>query len=80
MTRRQYSNPPIEEAICEFRFAPGQVWNFTIPGLFYEKVRDLYTGEPQQQNLITTEFKFGRMPLAKPEITVFSAPLRFVIP
>lgn len=70
MTRRQYTNPPIEEAICEFRFAPGQAWNFTVPGLFYEKVRDLYTGEPQQQNLITTEFKFGRMPPAKPEVTV----------
>ncbi|MEH2459537.1 TIGR04255 family protein [Nostoc sp.] len=70
MTRRQYCNPPIEEAVCEFRFAPGQAWNFTVPGLFYEKVRDLYTGEPQQQNLIATEFNFGQMPLVKPEITV----------
>ncbi|WP_375476528.1 TIGR04255 family protein [uncultured Nostoc sp.] len=69
MTRRQYFNPPIEEAVCEFRFAPGQAWNFTVPGLFYEKIRDLYTGEPQQQNSIATEFKFGQMP-ANAEITV----------
>jgi len=27
MTRRQYRNPPITEAVCEFRFAPGQAWN-----------------------------------------------------
>lgn len=80
MTRRQYTNPPIEEAICEFRFAPGQAWNFTIPGLFYEKVRDLYTGEPQQQSLITTEFKFGRVPPAKPEITVTQELPKFLFP
>ncbi|MEH2382791.1 MAG: TIGR04255 family protein [Nostoc sp.] len=80
MTRRQYSNPPIEEAICEFRFAPGQAWNFTIPGLFYEKARDLYTGEPQEQSLITTEFKFGRVPPAKPEITVTQEMPKFLFP
>ncbi|QMS90513.1 hypothetical protein HUN01_24125 [Nostoc edaphicum CCNP1411] len=47
MTRRQYPNPPIEEAVCEFRFAPDPAWNLTIPGLFYEKIKDFYTGEPQ---------------------------------
>jgi uncharacterized protein (TIGR04255 family) len=62
MTRRQYPNPPIVEAVCEFRFDPGVVWNLTVPGLFYGKVRDLYTGEPQQQNLIATEFQLGQVP------------------
>jgi uncharacterized protein (TIGR04255 family) len=62
MTRRQYPNPPIAEAVCEFRFAPGQAWNLTVPGLFYEKIRDLYTGEPRHQNLIVTELKSGHIP------------------
>jgi uncharacterized protein (TIGR04255 family) len=69
MTRRQYSNPPIEEAVCEFRFVPGPAWNLTVPGLFYEKIRDAYPGEPQQQNLIATEVLAGQMP-ANPEFTV----------
>ncbi|MEH1798442.1 MAG: TIGR04255 family protein [Nostoc sp.] len=80
MTRRQYSNPPIEEAICEFRFAPGQAWNFATPGLFYEKVRDLYTGEPRQQNSIATEFKFSQMPPANPEVTVIQDLPKFLFP
>lgn len=69
MTRRQYRNPPIAEAVCEFRFAPGPAWNLTVPGLLYEKIRDDYPGEPQQQNLIAAEFQSGQMP-ANPELTV----------
>jgi uncharacterized protein (TIGR04255 family) len=69
MTRRQYSNPPIEEAVCEFRFAPGSAWNLTVPGLFYEKIKDAYPGEPRQQNLIATEVVAGQTP-ANPEFTV----------
>lgn len=69
MTRRQYPNPPIEEAVCEFRFAPGPKWNLTIPGLFYEKIRNTYPGEPQQQDLIDTDIFSENIP-ANHEITV----------
>lgn len=69
MQRRQYRNPPIEEAVCEFRFVPGPTWNLTVPGLFYEKVRDSYPGEPQQQNLIAAEVQASPQP-SNPEITV----------
>ncbi|QLE55979.1 TIGR04255 family protein [Nostoc sp. TCL26-01] len=62
MTRRQYPNPPIEEAVCEFRFAPGQRWNLTVPGLFYERIRDTYPGEPRQQNLIQAELQIEPAP------------------
>ncbi|MEI1374550.1 TIGR04255 family protein [Nostoc sp. UHCC 0926] len=79
MTRRQYRNPPIAEAVCEFRFAPGQAWNLTVPGLFYEKIRDLYTGEPQQQNLIVTEFKSGQIP-ANPDLTVTQGVTKLLFP
>ncbi|MFN6540064.1 MAG: TIGR04255 family protein [Nostoc sp. EkiNYC01] len=68
MTRRDYLNPPIEEAVCEFRFAPSTAWNLTVPGLFYEKIRDFYPGEPRQQNLIAAEIIAGKMP-ANPEVT-----------
>ncbi|MUG97107.1 TIGR04255 family protein [Scytonema sp. UIC 10036] len=62
MAQRQYRNPPIEEAVCEFRFAPGSAWNFTVPGLFYEKIKDFYTGEPRQQNLVAAEFQTSPQP------------------
>ncbi len=68
MQRRQYRNPPIEEAVCEFRFVPGPTWNLTVPGLFYEKVSDSYPGEPRQQNLIAAEVQANPQ-LTNPEIT-----------
>jgi len=37
---KKYRNPPIIEALCEFRFEPGPPWDLAIPGLVYEKVRD----------------------------------------
>ncbi len=38
MVSRQYSNPPIIEAVCEFRFTPDTEWDLTIPGFIYEKL------------------------------------------
>src|SRR5690606_36924943 len=35
----QYRNPPIIEAICEFRFSSETKWDPTIPGLVYEKLK-----------------------------------------
>lgn len=37
---RRYRNPPIIEALCEFRFEPSASWDLTIPGLIYEKTRE----------------------------------------
>jgi uncharacterized protein (TIGR04255 family) len=35
-----YTNPPITEAICEFRIALDTDWDLTVPGLYYARVRD----------------------------------------
>lgn len=45
---KKYRNPPIVEALCEFRFIPRQPWDLTIPGLIYEKVRDKFPDRQQQ--------------------------------
>lgn len=50
--RKGYKNPPIEEALVEFRMAPGQEWDLTIPGKLHEKVKDAYPGKPRQQKFI----------------------------
>jgi uncharacterized protein (TIGR04255 family) len=39
---RKYRNPPIVEALCEFRFEPGAPWDMAIPGLVYERIRDVF--------------------------------------
>src|SRR5262249_241724 len=55
MKRRQYRNPPIEEAICEIRFAPGPVTEFTAPARFYETLKEIYPGQPRYQQLMAAE-------------------------
>ena len=50
--RIRYKNPPIEEAVCELRFKPGQDWNLTIPGKLQSALGDEYTGKPQEQRVI----------------------------
>jgi len=36
---RVYENSPIVEALCEFRFEPSQRWDWAVPGLFYNEVK-----------------------------------------
>ena len=49
--RRRYANPPIEEALCEFQFAPGDEWDLTIPGKLHTKLECAYPAKPKQQRL-----------------------------
>ena len=62
--RRRYINPPIEEALCEFRFNPSQDWNLTIPGKLQTELGDEYTGKPRQQTVVELglEAQAGRPP------------------
>lgn len=53
---RRYNNPPIEEAICEFRFEPSQDWDPTIPGKLHVELADEYSGKPQEQRAIGMEW------------------------
>lgn len=52
MQRRRYENPPIEEALCEFRFQPDQGWNLTVPGKLHVELGNEYTGRPQEQKVV----------------------------
>lgn len=48
---KKYKNPPIVEALGEFRFVPGQPWDFTIHGLFYEKINSEFPDKQQQMGI-----------------------------
>ncbi len=52
MERRRYKNPPIEEALVEFRFEPSQEWDLTMPGRLHGELREAYPGKPRQQNVV----------------------------
>ena len=45
--KRQYPNPPVVEALCEVYFQ-GSRWDPTIPGIFYERVRDRYPDKAER--------------------------------
>jgi uncharacterized protein (TIGR04255 family) len=53
--RRVYRNPPIVEAVCTFAFASESHWNVTIPGRFYERVRESYPEEPEERSVMQAD-------------------------
>lgn len=61
--RRKYKNPPILEAVCEIRFMPDQKWDFTVPGILYEKIKAEF---PEKESV-----SFPRGNSAQGELAVF---------
>lgn len=56
-THRTYTNPPIEEALVEFRLVLAQGWDLTLPGKLHEKVKGEYAGKPREQRLVQASFQ-----------------------
>jgi uncharacterized protein (TIGR04255 family) len=48
-SRRHYANPPLVEALCQFKFQPGREWDNTVPGLLYAAIRDEYPERRQKK-------------------------------
>ncbi len=68
MPKRQvYDIPPIVEALCEFRFEPGQEWDLTMPGKLHNKIKNDYPAKPRQQKIL--EAGFFAVPNALPQFT-----------
>jgi len=42
MEKREYDEPPLIEAACEFRFPPDSDWDNTIPGRLYERIEQKF--------------------------------------
>lgn len=45
---RKYADPPIVEAVCEFRLPADSDWDLAIPGLVYEQIRDRFPRREQR--------------------------------
>ena len=50
--RKRYRNPPIEEAICEFRFPPHSESDDTIPARLRAALAHEYTVEPEEKKIV----------------------------
>ena len=56
--RLEYRRPPIVEALCQFNFASPLRWSPVLPGMFYERIRAEYSGEPEVQQQVQANFQF----------------------
>lgn len=63
---KKYKNPPVIEAVCEIRFSEDSKWDFTVPGLLFEKVKDEFPSKSK------AALSFLDRPLA--ELAVFTTP------
>lgn len=52
--REELIHYPIIEALCEFHFEPAQSWDITIPGIFYERIKDKFPIKEQRVGLGVT--------------------------
>lgn len=54
--RRRYPKPPLAEAVCEIRFDPTREWDWTVPGLLYDKIKHEF---PEKKLQNTIELSLG---------------------
>jgi len=56
---KKYADPPIVEAVCEFRLTRDSKWDLTTPGLIYEKVS---TEFPNKEQRLVQEVQITQSP------------------
>ena len=80
-----YQHAPIEEALCEFTFAPTaptEQWDMTLPGriMYHPNLKDIYVGPSRQQTVQQVVSDMMGGPNAPTNIAVSSTLLRVLIP
>lgn len=72
----KYRNPPIVEAICEFRFSKETKWDPTIPGSVYERIKEHFPAKEnkieQQLSLKADESGLSQNFVSTPRAVMFS--------
>jgi uncharacterized protein (TIGR04255 family) len=68
--RVQFENPPLVEAVCEFRFAEIGVQQVLVPGRYYERVKAEYSGIESKRG-VGVQAGGQEVTMATEEITVF---------
>ncbi|AKI96739.1 hypothetical protein IX53_01660 [Kosmotoga pacifica] len=52
----KYVNPPVVEVVCEFKVSEKKAWDLAVPGLLYNKIKDLFP-KRQQSNVPVLEIR-----------------------
>ncbi len=73
---KKYTNPPIIEAACEFRFDPSSPWDLTIPGLLYERIREAFPIRRQAKRVELAPAAAVEAPVAQLSMTDLTQFLR----
>lgn len=82
MSLAAFLNPPIVEAVCEFRLPPDAKWDITTPGSIFEKVRELGDGFPIKVPRVANEVRLTEkdgalnQEVKREERVLFYSPLR----
>ena len=71
--RVRFENPPLVEAVCEFRFGETGVQRVLIPGRYYERVKAEYP-EIELRRGVGVQAGGQELTMATEEITVFRNP------
>ena len=50
----QLKNPPLIEAVCEFRFDPASEWDWTVPGRLFDKIGKEFSERSEVRRLGVT--------------------------
>jgi len=73
---RRYKNPPIIEALCEFRLQPDTQWDLTTPGLIYDRVKDAFEsregGIVQEMQITSGKDGFNQQTRTREVVRMFS--------
>jgi uncharacterized protein (TIGR04255 family) len=57
--RRRYANPPIIEAVCELRPPADAAWDLAVPGLVYDRVKQVF---PTRDQFLAGEVQVAQAP------------------
>ena len=74
--RKSYERPPIEEAVCEFRFRKDD-WNPTTPGQLFEKLKESYSAPPKELKQFEAQFTAGPQKPAIADVRELPSLIRF---
>ncbi len=77
MAARKYNTPPIEEAICEFRFASSQAWDSAVVEALRSSL-PVYDGAPRNQSILQAQISLE--PDKAPSVTTSVAGERVQLP
>ena len=80
-----YLHDPIDEAMCEFTFAPASPsaqWDLTLPGRIqqHERLSKVYVGPSRQQTAQQITAGLVDAPNASPNVAISTVLLRVLLP